>query len=60
MNQTTIEQSRLAEPAVCIATYELRQQPGLLRLNGDRTSHKLIALWRLDELSKLYCHWVKE
>lgn len=60
MNQTIIEQSGLAEPAVCIATYELRQQPRLLPLNGDRTSYKLIAVWRLDERSKLYCHWVKE
>jgi hypothetical protein len=59
MNQTSIEQSALAEPAVGIATYEL-QQPGLLLLNGDHTSHKLVALWRLDEFSKLYCQWVKE
>ena len=57
MNQTSIEQSALAEPAVGIATYEL-QQPGLLLLNGDRTFHKLVAHWLMDENSKLYCQWV--
>lgn len=59
MSRTIIEQSALAGPAVGIAIYEL-QQPELLLLNGDRTSHKLVALWQLDEFSKLCCQWVKE
>lgn len=60
MNQTIIDQSALTEPAVGIVTDELQQQPELLLLNRDRTSHKLVALWRLDEFSKLYYQWAKK
>jgi hypothetical protein len=58
MNQTSIEQSALAKPSVGSATDELQQQPKLLLLNGDRTFHKLVAHWLMDENSKLYCQWV--
>lgn len=56
MSRTIIKQSALAEPAVGIAPNELQQQQtGLFLPNGDRTCHKLVAQWRQDKHSKLYC-----
>lgn len=54
MNQTIIEQSALPTDA---------EEPhtGLTLINKDRSfQSKLVALWRLDEHSKLYCQWVKK
>lgn len=60
MSRTIIKQSALAEPVVGIAVNELQQQQNQLFLpNRDRTSHKLVALWRQDAHSKLYCQWVE-
>lgn len=51
--------SALAESAVGIASNKLQQQQkGLFLPNSDRASHKLVAQWRRDEHSKLYCQWV--
>lgn len=59
MNRTTIEQSALAESAVGILPNELQQQSTeLFLLAGDRAFHKLVAQWRRDEHSRLYCQWV--
>lgn len=54
-----MSQTILKENQILVNTKEQQTQLSLLSKNRAFPS-KLIALWRLDEHSKLYCQWVQE